>query len=64
MSHYGPIDMLWYDGGIPTGLDGAAVNARVRALQPHVLINDRNGDPGCDFSCCEQTIKPAKPGTN
>jgi alpha-L-fucosidase len=61
LTRYGPIDMLWYDGCIPVPTDGAAVNARIKELQPQILINNRNGEP-YDFYCCEQTIKPAAPG--
>ena len=64
MTQYGKIDMLWYDGGHPEPIDGAAVNARVRELQPGILINNRNGDPGCDFQCCEQAIHPSPPGVS
>lgn len=60
-TRYGPIDLLWYDGCIPGPTDGATINARIKQLQPHVLINNRNGAP-YDFHCCEQAIKPAAPG--
>lgn len=63
MSNYGKVDVLWYDGCIPEPPDGARANARVKQLQPHILINNRNGAP-CDFECSEQAIKPAPVGTN
>lgn len=63
MTGYGKIDLLWYDGCIPSPTDGAAINRRIKELQPDILINERNGDP-CDFHCSEQAIKPAPPGTN
>ncbi len=62
-TRYGKIDLLWYDGCIPAPTDGDEVNAYVRSLQPDVLINNRNGG-AWDFHCCEQTVKPAPPGTN
>lgn len=62
MTNYGKVDILWYDGCIPEMGDGAEANARVRELQPGILINDRNGKP-YDFVNCEQAIKPAPPGT-
>lgn len=61
MTRYGKIDLLWYDGCIPTPTDGAAINARVKELQPGILINNRNGEP-FDFHSCEQAIKPAPVG--
>lgn len=63
MTQFGKIDMLWYDGCIPSPTDGATINKRIKELQPHILINERNGDP-CDFHCSEQAIKPAPPGTD
>jgi alpha-L-fucosidase len=60
MTGYGPIDILWYDGCIPAPFDGEETNAMVRALQPEILINERNGEP-FDFRNCEQTVNP-KPG--
>ncbi len=60
MTQYGRIDLLWYDGCIPRPTDGEAVNQRIKELQPHILINERNGEP-FDFRCSEQTIK-AKEG--
>lgn len=61
MTRYGKIDLLWYDGCIPAPTDGAVINTRIKQLQPHILINDRNGAPH-DFHSCEQAIKPAAPG--
>ncbi|HAU37559.1 MAG TPA: alpha-L-fucosidase [Phycisphaerales bacterium] len=60
MTHYGPIDLLWYDGCIPGPLDGAETNAIVRSLQPDILINSRNGPQKEDFVNCEQAIRPPK----
>jgi alpha-L-fucosidase len=61
MTRYGKIDLLWHDGCIPEPLDGIETNALVKRLQPHIMINNRAGEP-CDFYSCEQAIKPAAPG--
>ncbi len=47
MTLYGPIDLLWYDGGYfgSEGLRATELNAMVRRLQPQILINDRSGLP-------------------
>ena len=61
MTQYGRIDILWYDGCLPSPGDGDAVNTHVKSLQPHILINDRNGSPW-DIQVCEQAINPAPAG--
>lgn len=61
MTGYGTIDMLWYDGCIPSPTGGADTNSQVYQWQPDILINERNGGP-YDFECSEQTIKPAAAG--
>ncbi len=62
MTQYGKVDLLWYDGCSPADMREPAANLMVRELQPHIMINNRNGEP-CDFQCSEQTIKPAAEGT-
>ncbi|MCG8478916.1 MAG: alpha-L-fucosidase, partial [Spirochaetales bacterium] len=78
MTHYGPIDILWYDiasvpGRRPPGAFGwmgrpidrspaefyrsGELNARVRELQPGIIINDRSGVPE-DFGTPEQHVAP------
>jgi len=57
-TNYGKVDVLWYDGGWPW--DAAAwrsteLNAMVRSLQPHILINNRSGLQE-DFETPEQRI--------
>ncbi|MBO5723914.1 MAG: alpha-L-fucosidase [Lentisphaeria bacterium] len=69
MTNYGPIDILWYDGGwcypsTPTDTQedvarfwkAEELNAMVRSLQKDILINNRSGTPE-DFAtpegCCE-----------
>ena len=65
-TNYGKIDILWYDGAwlLPhlwwepdtkEEWQSEKLNAMVRSLQPHILINDRSGTPG-DFSTPEQHI--------
>lgn len=61
MTNYGRIDLLWYDGCDPKPLDGERVNKMIKELQPHIVINNRNGEP-CDFYCSEQTICPPSNG--
>lgn len=50
LTHYGPIDVFWFDGGFltPEQYRSADLLAEMRALQPDMLINDRAGLPG-DF---------------
>lgn len=60
--NYGPIDILWYDGGWLShqGTDAdaawfwepAKLNKMVRSRQPKILINPRSGWQG-DFECDE-----------
>lgn len=57
LTNYGKIDVLWYDGCIPEPTDGRQVNEMAKQLQPHILINERNGEP-FDYRCSEQTISP------
>lgn len=60
MTRYGKIDVLWYDGCIPSPTGGTDTNDRIYQLQPDILINERNGAP-YDYCCAEQTLNP-KPG--
>jgi alpha-L-fucosidase len=61
MTHYGKIDMLWYDGCYPKPTGGVEANAMVRSFQPDIMINERNGPP-FDFCVSEQTVKASSPG--
>jgi alpha-L-fucosidase len=66
MSAYGRIDLLFYDYSSAPGLrddrgartaaawDAEKLNAKIRALQPDILINDHPGVPG-DYVTSEQT---------
>ncbi|UCH36302.1 MAG: alpha-L-fucosidase [Armatimonadota bacterium] len=61
MTNYGKIDILWYDGGWPYGplaWQSRELNAMVRQLQPHIIINNRSMLPE-DFDTPEQKIEPA-----
>jgi len=62
-TQYGPIDILWYDAA-PCGADAwraRELNATVRRLQPHILINNRSGLPE-DFDTPEQHATASPPG--
>ena len=46
LTHYGPIGLVWFDGGwehSPQELRAGELVRQVRSLQPQVLINDRLG---------------------
>ena len=65
MSNYGKIDILWYDVSWPlrpaARWESAKMNAMVRALQPHILINNRS-QLDEDFGTPEEHIKAADKG--
>jgi alpha-L-fucosidase len=71
MTNYGKIDVLWYDGGWldwekagvdqPTFWRSRKLNAMVRRLQPHILINNRSGLPE-DLDTPEQHVTASAPG--
>ena len=65
MSNYGKIDLLWYDVALPfkshEGWESLAMNQMARALQPHIMINNRSRLDE-DFSTPEGAVKPAKSG--
>jgi len=46
LTQYGKIDILWYDVASPMqhweGWDSVARNQRLRAIQPHIIINNRS----------------------
>jgi len=59
MTHYGKIDILWYDGGWPhdaQAWQSEQLNAMVRNLQPEIIMNNRSGLPG-DWDTPEQRIE-------
>lgn len=57
LTHYGQVDVLWFDGlgGTAKDYGSEELLPEVRALQPHILINNRSGLPA-DFDTPEQTI--------
>ena len=56
-SHYGEVDILWFDGlgGKAADWDAPKLLKTIRTLQPGIVINNRCGLPG-DFSTPEQRI--------
>jgi len=63
-TQYGKIDVLWYDGGWPYDAEAwqsKKLNAMVRQLQPHIIINDRSQLPE-DFDTPEQHIAASAAG--
>lgn len=63
-SNYGKLDVLWYDGAWPHRAEdwrSAELNAKVRKLQPEILINNRSGLPE-DFDTPEQHVSFSPPG--
>lgn len=61
LTQYGKIDYLWYDGCIPDDLQSPEVNRELLRLQPHLLINERNGSPS-HVKISEQVIRPGDTG--
>ncbi len=61
LTHYGKIDLLWFDGKIP-GTDGESVMpmARIRELQPGIVVNGRFHGHG-DFKNFERKLTATKP---
>ena len=63
VTRFNPIDVLWYDGWWPFNAEGwqaEKMNAMVRAIQPHILFNGRNGLPG-DFATPEGHLGAPQP---
>ena len=65
MTNYGKIDILWYDVARPfdchEGWESVPMNQEVRALQPHIIINNRSLLPE-DFSTPEGQVTAAESG--
>jgi alpha-L-fucosidase len=61
LTHYGPVDLIWFDGQwerVPSDRwRPAELRAMIKALQPGILINDRLPECG-DFDTPEQFIPP------
>jgi alpha-L-fucosidase len=63
VTKYNPIDVLWYDGWWPFTAEGwraEVLNEMVRTIQPHILLNNRNGLPG-DFGTPEGHVSAREP---
>ncbi len=63
LTKYNPIDILWYDGWWPFNAKGwkaEKMNEMARSIQPHIIINGRNGLPG-DFSTPEGHMSQPNP---
>ncbi len=58
LTNYGRVDLLWFDGlsGTAEDYDAVAINRMARQLQPHLLINNRNGGLPEDFDTPEQRV--------
>ena len=65
MTKYGKIDILWYDVALPLkgheGWESVEMNQMVRAIQPHILINNRSLLEE-DFSTPEGRVQAAEAG--
>ena len=64
MTNYGKIDILWTDDPTPLNrdtLESERMNEMVFALQPDIVMNNRNGLEG-DFSTPEQRIEAPAAG--
>jgi alpha-L-fucosidase len=62
LTNYGQIDVLWFDGQWERTADewkAAELAAKIRELQPDILINDRL--PGGDYKTPEQAIPATVP---
>lgn len=63
LTGYGPIDVLWFDGGWERSADAwrsLELERLIRRLQPDVLVNDRLPGVG-DFDTPEQFVPPEPP---
>jgi alpha-L-fucosidase len=63
LTRYGPIDVLWFDGGWERSVEEwrtPALHDLIRSLAPDVLVNDRLPGFG-DFDTPEQFIPPQPP---
>ena len=64
LTNYGKIDILWYDVDWPLSAaewESERMNEMVFALQPEIIVNNRNGLDG-DFATPEQEIRAAQSG--
>lgn len=66
-TNYGRVDIFWHDVSwplkSPEAWESVTMNAMIRGLQPHILINDRSQLPE-DFGTPEERVTAASPGRN
>jgi alpha-L-fucosidase len=63
-TEYGPLDLLWFDGGwerTADEWDAFALERLIRSLQPGIVLNDRLPGVG-DFDTPEQFVPAEAPG--
>jgi len=63
MTRFNPVDVMWYDGWWPFHADGwqaQEMNDMVRAIQPNIIFNGRNGLDG-DFGTPEGHMSAPSP---
>jgi alpha-L-fucosidase len=63
LTNYGPIDLLWFDGGWERTADqwrARELEQMIRSLQPDIVINDRLPGAG-DYWTPEQFVPPRPP---
>ncbi len=66
LSNYGKIDVIWFDGVWPRtreDLDGDRLVARMRELQPGILINNRLGGKAAATSARRSTTLRPRTGS-
>ena len=64
LTHYGPIDLVWFDGGWERTAEewrSADLERLIRNLQPGILINDRLPGARGDYETPEQFVPPLPP---
>ena len=65
LTNYGRIDLLWFDGSV-SDISKAIKIEEIRALQPHIVVNDRLwgfgiGDYNSQYECRLPTEDPGMP---
>lgn len=63
VTRFNPIDVLWYDGWWPfigEGWRATELDAMIRRIQPHILLNGRHGGAS-DFATPEQHMTAPSP---
>jgi alpha-L-fucosidase len=58
LTHYGPIDILWFDVWWPkdAASDARQLMGQVRKFQPNIVLNDRGTQEFADFVTPEQAV--------